>query len=1801
MRSSRELINRFSPKQPKRRMQLRNHAGQIANLVEEHAILCKFVQDTWHGNQLSPVYSDVAPGTPFCEADVLRALSTIPLSKAVARTCAPGFLWNALASWLAPWIFRQLQQWWTSVHPIVPQQWKTGWLNLIPKPGKPPTSPTALRPICLQDPIGKAIIGMLSRIGMESSLSCLVDWPLWAYIPWRSTHDALLRLMLHCQDAQRVLTCTRSNPINRAQFPSRPKCGGAISLFLDLSRAFDSLDRNRLFGKLHQYGVDSRIAKLLAEWHDATQYVVTTGDESSAIPVFLGVRQGCKAAPWLWNMFVRILVDDITTMVSEDWLRSNSNMFADDFQAGDTFTNAAQLTTILAHFGHILDFLTDYGLLINLTKSMVLFEVTGTAGKRQRHLLTEWRDGQEWLRIPGHSRTFSIPIVKSVKYLGAVLSYRDSADLTMRHRMKLATIAFGRLARWLQCKRGLTVYERFRIWQTCVFPVATYGIFTVGLQSRHISFLQQQFHKMIRKLIGDHAYVTGHSNLHALQQYGIPEPLTLLWQSAHNLLRSVTERCHHAASHDIILQQDWTHLTDLCNMIWTMHTGSDFAPQTSLQQALQCHWCSFQTSNLATLRRHYTTVHGHRVFRTSMSHHFSHMLHGLPQCRYCLQSFTSWRSFQIHIQRGCQAFHQHHRIPLLIDGMPRVPAVSRSDEAVRGSCLLSVNDLHYLRQQEWGDRLLLIVQQRNWQQLKREPAILEVLAKRCCLCGQWVGRPQEMHKHLKLHHSQFWPNVLTKSTLLTQTMVDDSPCAYCQCVFLKTHSCNTWTQVCMLWLYGAGIIEEPLTSRPSKLTCEICDVEMDSMAAMYHHLLQEHQLHSAGWNPSRDTVEGMPACAHCGQAFGTLSSVRSHIIQGRCPLFDPFLPSETKPILEQWRQAMCEGAFHDVMRDSALRQQLTLSCQCCFATYSRASDLMLHLMSSHSVLWKDAESLTAVLVQFFYGSLGCCCNPGTAVRRLNHVCVPFKQLAMQFCRLPSPAIFYPVRLTDAMLLQVTSPALPREFRFAFDRFFIQRDFAGIMQCSDLLSKLSTICLRCGEVHPAADLCQHLREVHACCSGMVHLFAQQLLPLMMQHNVYDHTCFGCGLIYNIPKHLQIQDVDSDSAAVDRQALTKSHFLGQCPCLLQLAGSLTLAFNDGRYQHDGWVRCLQTDLGGVPLIGASPDHGSGPDAGTQSKCIETSSKRRRLQGKREGQEGQIRRRPSTGHDRHSQPDDQASSTTRSRTPVPAQRGHLPLLFQQQNARRRSSDPPEGDQGLASLGSTGTQTITLDPIETEADPDLVPGAAHQAESADRGRHSISVGTGSPEEQCSLARPVMPIPGMEPNPEMSQSWHQTSNQPEENDREHPRDVRDVHGGQPGQVFPRSPTLCEWGEHSVETSIEHACRPSVSPDALALRQQHLAAPGGQSEGTQPVAKWTCPSTCEVDGNSTSSQGQGQRSDWSGLTNERPWLLSLLAAARLDNPSNWCFANSTVIALLWCTLSSDAFDHLFWGQHCNALHAFVLSLDKQMGNLANEHWFQAALQCWGRCELNQSSDSISQHDAAEFIDKWIAQMQSTAFQMSWERRVDENGTVHRVDSSADSLPLFFQFDAVLTCLPRTSLSSLARVWHQVDGMVAALLHPSQCLCVHVDRCFQSSHTSSVCKCNTAIDPEEECLIPIFMDDTLKFEYMEYTPVVYQAHLGQDAAGHYRTAIRIRPGVSSEVRAVRWLLCDDCCSPQAVWELPQWFQTNTTLAWLIRTDMLALFEYGDRTPPDVQDSVSEMLEMFALAASQSALHHGTSAD
>ena len=78
-----------------------------------------------------------------------------------------------------------------------------------------------------------------------------------------------------------------------------------ISIFLDLSKAFDTLDHNILFKKLEHYGINQTpMSWLMSYLTDRLQFVSFSGENPDIMPISTGVPLGYILGPLLFLIYV---------------------------------------------------------------------------------------------------------------------------------------------------------------------------------------------------------------------------------------------------------------------------------------------------------------------------------------------------------------------------------------------------------------------------------------------------------------------------------------------------------------------------------------------------------------------------------------------------------------------------------------------------------------------------------------------------------------------------------------------------------------------------------------------------------------------------------------------------------------------------------------------------------------------------------------------------------------------------------------------------------------------------------------------------------------------------------------------------------------------------------------------------------------------------------------------------------------------------------------------------------------------------------------------------------------------------------------------------------------------------------------------------------------------------------------------------------------------------------------------------------------------------------------------------------
>ena len=123
-----------------------------------------------------------------------------------------------------------------------------------------------------------------------------------------------------------------------------------LGIFIDLSKAFDTIDHRKLLTKLNNYGIRGNALKLISSYlTNRKQYVSVLDVESNELPVEFGVPQGSVLGPLLFILYI----NDICNLTDKGKLV----LFADDtniFVAADSKAKAYDTAN------HVLQAVSNY-------------------------------------------------------------------------------------------------------------------------------------------------------------------------------------------------------------------------------------------------------------------------------------------------------------------------------------------------------------------------------------------------------------------------------------------------------------------------------------------------------------------------------------------------------------------------------------------------------------------------------------------------------------------------------------------------------------------------------------------------------------------------------------------------------------------------------------------------------------------------------------------------------------------------------------------------------------------------------------------------------------------------------------------------------------------------------------------------------------------------------------------------------------------------------------------------------------------------------------------------------------------------------------------------------------------------------------------------------------------------------------------------------------------------------------------------------------------------------------------------
>ncbi len=241
-----------------------------------------------------------------------------------------------------------------------------------------------------------------------------------------------------------------------------------LGVFLDLSKAFDTIDHKILIRKLEWNGIRGRALEWFKSYlSNRKQYVQYRNSKSTTLTMSCGVPQGSVLGPLLFIIYTNDLPNSLS--------RSKAILFADDTTI---YLSSDDITTVFDHVNHDLEHLADWfranKLSLNIGKTnCVVFNLNNN------HQYQNLR-----LKI-GHDVIETKSVVKFLGiYIDKKLQWHDHINF-IRTKLNSSLYAMNRVKNTLSTSHLLTLYY------SLVYPYINYGISLWG--SSHTSYMHKLF------------------------------------------------------------------------------------------------------------------------------------------------------------------------------------------------------------------------------------------------------------------------------------------------------------------------------------------------------------------------------------------------------------------------------------------------------------------------------------------------------------------------------------------------------------------------------------------------------------------------------------------------------------------------------------------------------------------------------------------------------------------------------------------------------------------------------------------------------------------------------------------------------------------------------------------------------------------------------------------------------------------------------------------------------------------------------------------------------------------------------------------------------------------------------------------------------------------------------------------------------------------------------------------------------------------------------------------------------------
>lgn len=266
---------------------------------------------------------------------------------------------------------------------------------------------------------------------------------------------------------------------------------------MDYEKAFDTVNRTKLWQKLIKAGIGGKIFNVITNmYRKAKSCIRVNGKFSNTFPCNTGVRQGDNLSPLLFAIFIndfdnflrdrcnglQFAADELRDKLSNEDIEIFIKLFV-LLYADDAVLLAETETDLQSALTANADYSKKWNLKINVDKTKIMVFSKGKITKVRQFAI----NGQ------------TVEKVDSFRYLGIVFNYNGSFQKAIKHNVGKASNALYKLLN-LTAKLDLKVQTTLNLFDKTIVPILLYGCEVWGYEN--LDQIEIFHRKFLRRILG---------------------------------------------------------------------------------------------------------------------------------------------------------------------------------------------------------------------------------------------------------------------------------------------------------------------------------------------------------------------------------------------------------------------------------------------------------------------------------------------------------------------------------------------------------------------------------------------------------------------------------------------------------------------------------------------------------------------------------------------------------------------------------------------------------------------------------------------------------------------------------------------------------------------------------------------------------------------------------------------------------------------------------------------------------------------------------------------------------------------------------------------------------------------------------------------------------------------------------------------------------------------------------------------------------------------------------------------------